>query len=261
MLGVARGLHLPRRRDARGDLGRAFGRRRQYEVGGADRRRPRHGGRSGRAAAPRPWPDNRRRSAARGEQASAGSPRWPQRHGFIAATSCTRAGKGDMGIGARDADRAGLERLAQRIEHRALEFGQFVEEQHAEMREADLARPHLQPAADQRRHRRAEWCGARKGRGAHQPAVLQLAGDRWRSSTLRAPRPASSVGQDARQAGGEQRFARARRPDHQQIVAARRRDLQRALGGLLALHLREVGAAAGRLGLARPRRREQLRCP
>ena len=36
-----------------------------------------------------------------------------------------------MRIGARYVDLAGLERLAQRIEHRALEFGQFVEEQHA----------------------------------------------------------------------------------------------------------------------------------
>ena len=62
--------------------------------------------------------------------------------------------EGDVRVGARDADRPGLERLAQRIEHRALEFGQFVEEQHAEMRQADLARPHAQPAADQRRHRR-----------------------------------------------------------------------------------------------------------
>lgn len=48
-------------------------------------------------------------------------------------------GEGDVGVGARDADRAGFERLAQRIEHRALEFGEFVEEEYAEMREADFA--------------------------------------------------------------------------------------------------------------------------
>ncbi len=45
-----------------------------------------------------------------------------------------------MGICARNGDFAGLERLAQRLERRALEFGQFVEEQHAEMRHADFAR-------------------------------------------------------------------------------------------------------------------------
>lgn len=49
-------------------------------------------------------------------------------------------------IGARNADRTGLERLAQRIEHRALKFREFVEEQHAEMREAHLARLDLEPA-------------------------------------------------------------------------------------------------------------------
>ena len=52
-----------------------------------------------------------------------------------------------------------------------------------------------------------------------------------------------------RQAGGEQRFARAGRPAHQQIVPARRGDLERALGDLLALDLGEVRARPGRLGL------------
>src|SRR3546814_2411326 len=49
-------------------------------------------------------------------------------------------GEGDVRIGARDTDHAGLQRLAQRIERAALEFGQFVEEQHPQMRQADLAR-------------------------------------------------------------------------------------------------------------------------
>ena len=84
--------------------------------------------------------------------------------------------EGDVGVGAGDADLAGLERLAQRIEHRALEFGQLVEEQHAEMGEADLARPHLEPAADQRRHRGAVVRRAERAAAAHPPA-LQLAGD------------------------------------------------------------------------------------
>ena len=64
-------------------------------------------------------------------------------------------GKGDVRVGAGDADVPGLERLAERIEHRALELGKLVEEQHAEVREADLAGPDPEPAADQRRHRGA----------------------------------------------------------------------------------------------------------
>src|SRR3546814_14584262 len=38
-------------------------------------------------------------------------------------------GEGDVGVGARDADLARLERLAQRIEHPALEFGKLSQEQ------------------------------------------------------------------------------------------------------------------------------------
>ena len=47
-----------------------------------------------------------------------------------------------MRIGAGHADAAGFERLTQRIEHGALEFRKLVEEQDAEVGEADLARPH-----------------------------------------------------------------------------------------------------------------------
>ena len=66
--------------------------------------------------------------------------------------------------------RAGLQRLAQRIEHRALEFGQLVEEQHAKMRQADFARPDLEPAADQRRHRAPNGAGSETaGGGARRP--------------------------------------------------------------------------------------------
>ena len=44
-----------------------------------------------------------------------------------------------MGVGARDHGGAGFDRLAQRIQHRPREFRQLVEEQHAEMGEADTS--------------------------------------------------------------------------------------------------------------------------
>ena len=154
-----------------------------------------------------------------------------------------------MGVGARDGDFAGLERLAQAVEHRALEFGQFVEEQHAEVREADLAGAHFQPAAGQRRHRGGVVRAAERA-GAADPAFLQRAGDRGDHRHFeRLGR--GQLGQDAGQARGEQALARARRPDHQQVVPARRGDLERALGGLLPLDLLEVGPARRRHGLAR----------
>ena len=85
--------------------------------------------------------------------------------------------EGDMRIGPRHADIARFQRLAQRIEHRALELGQFVEEQHAEMGKADLAGAHFQPAAGQRRHR-GRVVGRAERPGAADPAFLERAGDR-----------------------------------------------------------------------------------
>ena len=61
---------------------------------------------------------------------------------------------GDAVIGSRNRDFSGLQRLPQRIEHRALEFGELVEKQHAAMRERHFARPRAQSATDQGRHRR-----------------------------------------------------------------------------------------------------------
>ena len=52
-------------------------------------------------------------------------------------------------------------------------------------------------------------------------------------------------GQYAGKAARHQRFAGSRRADHQQIVPARRRDLQGALGGFLSLHLLEIGEGRG----------------
>jgi hypothetical protein len=62
------------------------------------------------------------------------------------------SGKCHVSVGASYADIAGLERLPKRIEHRALEFGKLIEEQHAEVRETDLSGSHLKAAPDQRRH-------------------------------------------------------------------------------------------------------------
>ena len=56
-----------------------------------------------------------------------------------------------MRIGARDIDHPGFKRLAQRIKHRALEFGQLVKEQHAKMRQADLSRLDPEPPAAKKR--------------------------------------------------------------------------------------------------------------
>ena len=167
--------------------------------------------------------------------------------------------KGHVGVGAGDADASGLERLAQRIEHRALEFRQLVEEQDAEVREADLARADAQAAADQRRHRGAVVRRAERP-AAPDLAAAELAGDR------RDHRDFERFGRlerrkNARKARGEQRLARARRTAHQQIVPAGGGDLERALGDLLPLDLGQSGPPSGGFGLGRGRRRQPARCP
>ncbi len=163
-------------------------------------------------------------------------------------------GEGDVRVGARDGDPARLDRLAQGVEHRAAEFGELVEEQYAEVGQADLAWPHAQAATGERRHRGRMVRAAERAR-ADQPAAGQLARDaRHHRHLERLGR--RQLGEDAGQAGGEQRLARAGRAYHQQIMATSRRDLERALGDLLALDLLEVRPRDGRIGLARGRRRE-----
>jgi hypothetical protein len=122
-------------------------------------------------------------------------------------------GERDVGIGSRDRHFAGFERLAQRIERAALEFGQFVEEQHAQMREAHLAGPHAQAPAGERGHR-GRMVRAAIGPRAADLSVLQHPRDRGHQRGFeRLAR--REVGQDARQARGHQRLARAGRADQQ----------------------------------------------
>ena len=151
-------------------------------------------------------------------------------------------GKGHVRIGARNIDLASLERLSQRIEHGTLEFRQFIEEQDAEMREADLAWLDPQPSASERCHarrmvRRAKRTGAadtpffqRSGHGLHH-ADLQCFRRRKRR-------------ENAGKAASQKALARAGRPDHQEIVSACRSDFQRALCSFLPFDLLEI--ATGR---------------
>ena len=155
--------------------------------------------------------------------------------------------------GARDGDGSGLERLAQCLQRGAWKFGQFVEEQHAVVRQRNLAGSRRRATADQCHRARTV---VRLARRAHPPPrhaeASAQAGDGRAFQRL--------VDRHGRQQAGEavcqHRLARARRPDHEQAVATGRGDLQRALGTGLPLHVGQVGVGVGRaagLGLhARP---------
>ena len=59
------------------------------------------------------------------------------------------AGKVSAALRAADGDDLVLQRLAQHLQHVLAELGQLVQEEHAAVRQADLARPRPVPAAHQ----------------------------------------------------------------------------------------------------------------
>ena len=97
------------------------------------------------------------------EHSAAGSPRAPHGHRFIVATSWKRAGKTARPAARATADLAVLDRLAQRLERRALELGELVEHEDSPVRERHLARPDAR--ARRRRSRPPTRCSAASGTG------------------------------------------------------------------------------------------------
>ena len=109
------------------------------------------------------------------------------------------------------------------------------------MGERDLARPGVEAAADERRHRGGVVRGPERAAVRERP-VRELAGDRLdhrHFEQLARRQRRQDRGQPLRQ----HRLAGARRAAHQQVVAAGGGDLERALGVLLALDVPEVGEA------------------
>ena len=137
----------------------------------------------------------------------------------------------------------GLERLAQHFEHAAVPFGQLVEEQHAVMRERNLAGPRVAAAADQRDGARRVM---RRAVRAHPPCSRRKPagerGDRRGGERLFL----GQRRQEARQPLREHRLAGAGRADHQQAVRAGCGDGERSLRGLLAAHVGEIGRGRSR---------------
>ncbi len=239
----ARALGLERRarrRRARRASRRALGRRRQGQVGGGDRRRPPPAGRCGPSTGRRCGPGSRVWQRGALPQAPRPAPPRPQRQGFMAADQLHPGRIAHVGVGAGHHDLAGLQRLAQAVQRLGRELRQLVQEQHAVVGQGDLAGLGL---AGRRRSGPPCWpsgagCGTgrarvraplaiRPGHRVHHRGLEQLARRQRR--------------QQAGQALRQHRLARARRADEQQVVAAGRGDLQRALGVLLALDVAQVG--------------------
>ena len=114
-----------------------------------------------------------------------------------------------MGIGARHHDLAGFDRLAQGFQHRAREFGEFVQEQHAVMRQADLAR--FGALARRRRWPPSRRCDAVRGRAAcaQMPPSSSSPDSEWIIEVSSASAGVKRR-QDAGHPGGQHRLARRR---------------------------------------------------
>jgi hypothetical protein len=161
-----------------------------------------------------------------------------------------------MGIGARHDHLAGLQRLTQRIQRLRRIFRQFIQKQHAIVRQRHLARLGPVAAAGQGRHRgRVMWRPERPL--ARQPTSLDQPGHRPDHGGLQQLARRQRR-QQARQTLGQHRLARAGRADEQQIVPACRRDLERALGAFLTTHLVQVGHRSVRFQRPGPGRAQHL---
>ena len=147
--------------------------------------------------------------------------------------------EGDGGGGPGDGDHAVFQGLAQHLQGGALEFRQFVQEEDAVVGQAHLPRPGGGAAADE------PGVGDGVVRGPKGPPAQEPL------ARLEQPHDAVNLGglqglflvqgrQDGRQALGQHGLARARRADHQDVVAAGRGQQQGPLHRLLALDLAEI---------------------
>ena len=204
-------------------------------------------------------PDTRRRYAWRRSAVHVHPAAPPQGHGFIAAIDGRPARIGDGADGAGDHEHAVLHRPAQRLQGVATELGQLVEEQHAVVGEAQLARAHVRAASDQRGGRRRVVRRAERPPG-HEPAAgRQDAGHRLQ------PRDLERLVLDQRRQDAGQARAPAstcpRRAGRPSAGCGRRRPRSRAPAARAAGRARRPGrgwrsrrAAAAARASAAPRR-------
>ena len=110
------------------------------------------------------------------------------------------------------------------------------------MRERRLAGTGTGASADDRGRRRGVVRGAERWPVDERPAGGKQAGDRVNARHLERLLD-RQLREDAREPAGEHRLPRAGRACEEKVVPARRRQLERATGALLAPHVGEVGTS------------------
>ena len=146
---------------------------------------------------------------------------------------------------AGDRDAPFLERLTQHLEHAAIELRHLVEEEHAVVRERDLAGPRDRAAADERDVRDGVMRRAKRPLAEQAHAGRQRAGDRMDRRALQRFVERQRR-QDRSQPPRQHRLAGAGRARQQQVVAAGRRDFERAAREQLPAHVGKIAFACVR---------------
>ncbi len=145
-----------------------------------------------------------------------------------------------MSLYAGDCDRSVLERLPQGLEGRAVELRELVQEEDAPMRERRFAGTRTGASADDRSRRRRVVGGAERRPVDERPSSGQQAGDRVNAGHLERLLD-RKLREDARKPASEHRLPCPGRARKQKVVPARRRQLERPSGALLAPDVGEVG--------------------
>ena len=169
-------------------------------------------------------------------------------------------------LGAHQGDLAIFEGLPERLERRVAVFRQFVHEEHAPMRERDLARPQRRPSADEARDgdgvvRRPE--GPRREQTLPRIQAAGHGPDRRRLDRLLEGAGGKQPGQPAGQHG----LSGAGRADEERVVTSGRGHLEGPLRRFLAPDFSEIeldglrrrfGGLGGRVGASSAERRGSL---
>ena len=142
--------------------------------------------------------------------------------------------------GTADGDHTILQRLPQRLQHIALKFRQFVQKQHAKMREACFTRHCVRAASNERR--RGCTMVRRTERAFHHNALSRGCahdGMNFRNLQRFFQRQLRENGGNAAREHG---LARPGRTDHEQIMPACNGDFRSPLGPLLPLDIGKINA-------------------
>ena len=172
----------------------------------------------------------------------------------MAATRRNAAGKVDRAAGAADPYDPLFERLAQRLQRGHRELAEFVEEQDAVGGQTDFARAQGPAPAAHERDDRGLVVRRPEGWALEQRVLGQGAACGRMDTGHRERLVPSERWEQSDQALGEHGLARPGRPDHEEVVAPRRRNLNGSAAQGLAPHVGEVGLG-GSTGCRRRRRR------